>query len=77
MFDGGMFDGGRGWGMAFGWMFWLVALVVVVVLVSRVMGGGGSVRPPVDDPEAIIKARYARGEIGRDEYQERLADLRR
>ena len=30
-----------------------------------------------DTPEQILKRRYAKGEIERDEYQRRLEDLRR
>jgi sortase A len=36
------------------------------------------VRAAVDDtPEQVLKRRYARGEINRDEYQQRLNDVRR
>jgi putative membrane protein len=67
--------GSMGWWMALWWVFGLAFLVLVVWVVTRAAGG-----PPgrVDEtPEQILKRRYARGELDRDEYQRRLEDLRR
>lgn len=69
------------YGMHMGWM-WLwpvVGLAVVVVLVWAMVRAGGAVaRPHADEsPEAILKRRYARGEIEREEYERALTDLRR
>lgn len=38
---------------------------------------GGSSRRDEETPEEILKRRYARGEIEREDYQRRLEDLRR
>jgi putative membrane protein len=63
-----------------GWMglwmvFWLVALILLVWVVARA-AGGQSWR--IDEtPEQILKRRYARGEIEREEYERRLSDLRK
>ena len=71
---------GMGWTMA-GWsLIWLLVIVAVVWVAVRVIGGGfgtgaGSLRD--DSPEAILKRRYARGEIDREEYDRRLTDVRR
>ena len=69
-----------------GWMGWfagpvmmvaMIAIVVaVVVLVIRWLGGSGhgSVHPPVppgNTPLDILKERYARGEIDKEEFEER------
>ena len=67
--------GPMGWWMAFWWMFGLAFLVLIAWVVVRAAGG-----PPgrMDDPpEQILKRRYARGEIEREEYQRRMDDLRR
>ena len=41
-------------------------------------GAGGGLSPRGDEtPEQILKRRYAKGEIERDEYERRLKDLRR
>ena len=71
-----------GWHM--GWMgFWMALwsiggfaiLLLFVWLVTR-----SAASPPArteEAPEQILKRRYARGDIDRDEYERRLADLRK
>ena len=69
-----------------GWMGWFVGpvmmvamiavVVAVVVLVIRWLGGPGhgSVHPPsppAKTPLEILQERYARGEIDKEEYEER------
>jgi putative membrane protein len=65
-----------GWWMVLWWIAGIVVLIVLVRLVVGAAPGGFSSR--VDEtPEQILKRRYARGEIDREEYQRRLEDLRR
>lgn len=71
-------------GSHMGWMgFWmtlwsvgaLVILMLLVWLFTRAVAG-----PPArteETPEQILKRRYARGEIDREDYERRLADLRK
>jgi putative membrane protein len=66
--------GGMGWWMALWWVLALLALVWFVRLVAR---GGGIAARDDESPEQILKRRYARGEIEREDYQRRLEDLRR
>ena len=69
---------GYGWGM--GWMmvswtiFWLVLIGGAVWLIST---GAGRKASHEDSPEAILKRRYARGDIDREGYEQRLGDLRK
>ena len=67
---------GWGWGMGFMWIFGLLFIVVLVWAVSAVTGGtrlpGGR-----NSAEEELRRRYALGEIDRDEFQQKLADLRR
>ena len=70
-----------GWGAMFGmWIFWVVLIALAVVamiwLVRTASSGGGGPRR-AQSPEEVLKERYARGDIDRDEYQRRLEDLRR
>ena len=52
--------------------------LVLVLLVRLVAGStGGFSRRDDETPEQILKRRYAKGEIDSEEYQHRLADLRR
>jgi len=79
-----MYDGGFGWGMfgIFGLLWMLLFFVGLVLLIvwlvrqfsqdgersgSRGSGGRSAIR--------ILEERYARGEIDRDEYLTRRADL--
>jgi putative membrane protein len=62
------------------WMvLWPVAGIIVLVLLVRLVAGsiGGFSRRDDETPEQILKRRYAKGEIDSEEYQHRLADLRR
>ena len=66
--------GAMGWWM----LLWWIAGIVVLILLVRVLVRTSPGSPPGDEtPEQILKRRYARGEIDRDEYQRRLEDLRR
>ena len=57
-----------GWGMdasAWIWMLvWIFALIAMVWLIVR-----ADHRAPADDPEAILRARFARGEIDAEEFE--------
>ena len=67
--------GSMGWWM----ILWWAAGIVVLVLLVRMAGvtAGGSSPRSDETPEQILKRRYAKGEIEREEYQRRLEDLRR
>jgi putative membrane protein len=64
----------------------LVVLVVVLVRGTRDRWAGGHYAPPAwptspgpqhDDPESVLRHRFARGEIDETEYNARLEVLRR
>jgi len=70
-----------GWSMS-GWNWaWMVVMMVggvaVLALVISVLAprGGSDRRRPDDDPRRLLDARFARGEIGADEYQRARALL--
>ncbi len=75
--DGGHM-GGWGWGMAiFGWLFTVLVVVLVVWVIWSTMrwaDPGGRARSRTAD---LLDERYVRGEVDRDEYLERRADLER
>jgi putative membrane protein len=64
-----------GWWMVLWWAFGLAFFVLMVLVIVRTASGASGRTD--DTPEQILKRRYARGEIEREEYQRRLEDLRR
>jgi putative membrane protein len=70
--------GDYGWGMGFGWIFMIIfwALVILGIMyivhaVSRRAGQSGAEETPLD----ILKKRYARGEITKEEFERMKDDL--
>lgn len=79
----GMMGGGSYWGpMGFGMgivmlLFWVVVIVGVVMLVRWMISSGHVPSVPAGETaEDILKKRYARGEIDKEEFQEKMRDLR-
>lgn len=75
---------GYGMGYAFGWVFmvllWGLIVLGVVAIVKwilwdTVMRRYRVVRGPRHEALRILDERYARGELGREEYLEKKADL--
>jgi putative membrane protein len=60
--------------MVFAWIVGLAMLAIFVWFVARAVAG--PVSRAEDTPEQILKRRYARGELDREEYLSRLSDLR-
>lgn len=65
------------WHMGWMWIFWIVVAVVLVVLIRWAIVSSSDSRRSTPTPEEVLKGRYARGEIGAEEYERRLRDLRR
>ena len=62
------------------WMsVWMLVPLLIVILVVWIVtrAASGPPQPSEETPEQILKRRYARGEIERDDYERRLSDLRR
>lgn len=58
-------------------LFWLIVLVGVGLVILRGAASKGVPASGVSDSaEEIVRRRYARGEIARDEYERLLSDLR-
>lgn len=70
--------GNYGWGMGFGWifmvLFWalvILGIVYIVQTISRRSGQSGTEETPLD----ILKKRYAKGEISKEEFGRMKDDL--
>lgn len=80
MMWGGMYDGG--WGVGYGIMgmvhglLWLVLIGLgIAVLVRWLRRGETSAPTPEESALDVLKKRYARGGIGKEEYEEKRRDL--
>lgn len=75
--------GGMGWGMGWWWLLLLLVVIGVVLLVVVVLrstgaggsGGGGDRAARQRHAEEVLAERYARGEIDKADYEERLRTL--
>ncbi len=70
--------GNYGWGMGFGWIFmiifWVLVILGVVYIVQTVFKSGkGSEQK--ETPFDILKRRYAKGEISKEEFEKMKDDL--
>lgn len=75
--------GGFGWGFGiFGMLLMLVFWGLIIVGIALVVGWaiqqgrrGGGASPEGDSALEILKKRYARGEIGQEEFEAKKRDL--
>ena len=71
---------GMGWGgMWFAWIFWLVILGVIIWAIVTIVNKNNSRQqnyfPREDDALEILKKRYSRGEINREQFEQMKKDL--
>lgn len=64
---------GVGWWMLFGWLWFIVFLIVVVWIINKVSNWGNSKGNP--SALEIAKQRYARGEITKEQFEQIKKDL--
>ncbi len=68
---------GWGMGMGMGMLIWFAVGFVLIVLLVWAIGRAAIGGVQRDSAEAILRDRFARGEITREEFEEKLAALRR
>ncbi len=77
--------GMMGWGYGMGWfgmilmaLFWIAVIVGIIFLIRWIVvstGGKGHAVTSEDSPLEILKRRYARGEINKEEFEQKKRDL--
>lgn len=66
-----------GWMMILWWVLILGFVVLGIWWFRRRSEGGGTFKPGADRAEAILRERFARGEIDEETYRRQVAELRR
>lgn len=71
-----MHEFGYGWGMGFVWIIGIIILLIILWLAFKIFRSNSeqssiSQKTPLD----ILKERYAKGEIDKEEFEQRKKDL--
>ncbi len=64
-----------GFGMGFGGILWIAIIALIVFLVWQYLRQDKNLGDSQNSPLEILKQRYAKGEIDREEYEEKKRDL--
>ena len=67
--------GGHGFGGGFMWIFWILIIVGLIWLVIGATRSRGEETTRDESALDILRQRYARGEIDRDEFEQKKRDL--
>ncbi len=67
--------GWGGWGFPWGWLVLVIIIVVAAVLLAPALRQGRNA-PGGESALDILKKRYARGEISKEEYERMKEELR-
>lgn len=70
-------DGGMGIWMLFNMIFWILLTIGIAFLVIWIVrrSGGAEVSNSGESSLEILKKRYARGEITKEEFEEKKRDI--
>ncbi len=77
MMNGGLMGNGMGFGMLLGMLFWIILVVGIVFLVVWIVqrSGGGRLSGTHESALDILKKRYAKGELTKEEFAEKKRDI--
>lgn len=72
-----MWEYGMGWGWLGMGLFWLAPVLLILAAVKYLFGwGSGREGEKSGKALQVLEERYARGEIGREEYLQKRSDLK-
>lgn len=73
----GGYGGMMGYGMMFfGWIFWILIIVGLGYLIKWLMSQGKNDKTGGGRAEEILKERYAKGEIDKKEFEEKIKEIK-
>lgn len=61
------------WGM--GWFMWLIPVAIILIIVYALKNNNRQKSKTEDSPFEILKKRYAKGEITKQEFEEKKKDI--
>jgi putative membrane protein len=64
-----------GYGSVFMMITWIVLIIAVIYVLIRITQKNGAESSRRETPLDILKKRYARGELSKEEFEERKKDL--
>lgn len=59
------------------WIWWIIGIVIIAGVVWAIRGSSTRNVDSGVSAEELLKRRYARGEISKEDYEKRLQDLRK
>lgn len=67
---------GMGWGMGWWWFIGIIIFAAIVwMAIKAINNNKGGFNVPGKSALDILKERYAKGEIGKEEFEERMKNL--
>jgi len=57
------------------WLFWIIVLIVVVLLIKWIIDSTSQKNKNKETPLEILKKRYAKGEIDKEEFEQKKKDI--
>jgi putative membrane protein len=67
--------GNHGWAMGWGWIIGLILLIIIIWVIVRTFNQGKMNQSESKSALDILKERYAKGEIDKEEFEKRKIDL--
>jgi len=68
---------GFGFGGIFMIIFWVLVIVGAVYLVKSLAGGASSGKEKMESPEEVLKKRFARGEMSKEDFEAAMKVLKK
>jgi len=65
------------WGMGFGWLTGLAFIILIIWLIIRTVNHDSYHRSHSSGAMDILKERYAKGEISKEEFEEKRKQIER